>query len=921
MRAVIGWLVLVASVGVESAYANVYVHKAPVRGLVYSEEANIELSSNLLAFNQTGVGSTISRTISVHNSSSVQSLTGVRAALDSTPFSFASNTCGSAASPVTLPPLSTCSATISFSPDSIGAYTGTFSVAADNSSSGVQSAVLSGEGIGVPNISEVGVGATSGSVLQGESFLYPFTFTNSGSAIATGLLATVTGSEFSISNSTCGQGGSPIELAQGQSCSVNVLGSSLNVGTFNGNLTLTHVGATSAISRQLTLVSQQTTAYAATSNGAVDFGSIVYDSSNSTYVDRSVNITNTGNSALTINTVSGLSAGTVFQSSTCSNVAVNGTCALVFRLKSDGITSFTNAPITLNGPTGQDAITLTGSVVAQTRIATVTAGAPVDFGTVVQNTANVVKVVTVQNTGNSSLNISSVTGLPSAVTLAGNTCSAVAANAYCSLTFTMSTASAITFSGATVTTVGGTSNASFTMSGTVSASSVALSYSGTSATSFNFGTLALGSSSTKSVSLKNTGSSTLTGVYVSLPSNPNLTISSNSCGDSGSPVSLAVDAICAISLTYSGSSVDTITGQNVSVQSTQGASKSIPLKGNISGTYANWSSSSSSVVAPTSTLTDFGTLSTDSSAITRTIYVVNSGVGSMNLGVQLTGDVSDIKVTSATKGSTSNADCGAVVASDGASMLGCLTNDASLTQNQMKLVFSFKPITAGSKSVSVALTSENGTVLPTSITLTAVGTDPASVLNMTFEAGTLSDTLGRTVATAGAPVPTVSSSNAYNSGYSAQFTRGGYLRVQNTSPDFGLGLSNFTIDADIYLSSAQGTYTQQQILDFRPTSTNGAYPLIFIDGSNKLVFFANSVAKMTSPSSIPSGQWTHVSIVREGSVVKMLINGSVVATASDTISYATGTTVSIGAGNNPLGSNGFSGFMDNVRVIKGSAVY
>ena len=465
--------------------------------------------------------------------------------------SIQTNTCGTQASPVNIPVNGTCSLFLSYTSDR--AFTFSNTAVAVQGFDNALSIPVQGQVSGNEAFAEISSNRTAFSAIVPNADSVTYTFKNTGNIYSQNTYASISGATFSMTSNTCGTQGSPIELAPNGTCSVTVQATSETAGNFSGLVAINSNNVTNVASKALTFDAIGATAYAATSNGAVDFGSIVYDASNSTYVDRTVNVTNTGNSALTVNTVSGLPAGTAFQSSTCSNIAVNGTCALVFRLKSDGTTSFTNAPITLNGPTGQDSITLTGSVVAQTRIASVTAGSPITFTTVSKGGTSPTASVTIRNTGNSPMTLTGATNLPSSVSVTANTCSNIAVNNTCSMTFTMSSANVTSFSNTVVTTVGATTNANITMSGTVSGSVVSI----TSGSSVDFGAVDYGSTATKVVSITNSGNTPLTISSLSGLPMGYMSLTGNTCSN------IAAGGSCQLTITLNTTSVATIS--NISV--------------------------------------------------------------------------------------------------------------------------------------------------------------------------------------------------------------------------------------------------------------------------------------------------------------------------------------------------------------------
>lgn len=136
---------------------------------------------------------------------------------------------------------------------------------------------------------------------------------------------------------------------------------------------------------------------------------------------------------------------------------------------------------------------------------------------------------------------------------------------------------------------------------------------------------------------------------------------------------------------------------------------------------------------------------------------------------------------------------------------------------------------------------------------------------------------------------------------------------------FALGTGDFTIEFWLNLSSYNAS--NSTVLDFRPASTNGAYPTIYVDNTGVLYYYANTANQITG-STLARSTWYHVAITRSGTSTRMFVNGSQVGTT-----YTDSTNYLVGASRPVLATNGFStgsyaqGYISNFRVVKGTAVY
>ena len=89
------------------------------------------------------------------------------------------------------------------------------------------------------------------------------------------------------------------------------------------------------------------------------------------------------------------------------------------------------------------------------------------------------------------------------------------------------------------------------------------------------------------------------------------------------------------------------------------------------------------------------------------------------------------------------------------------------------------------------------------------------------------------------------------------------------------------------------------------------------DSSNNLLFYQTSLA-ITSSSPMTVNAWNHCALVRNGSTTTMYINGSSVGTSA-TDAGSTNQGLWIGARSG--GNYGVLGYLSNVRIVKGTAVY
>ena len=154
---------------------------------------------------------------------------------------------------------------------------------------------------------------------------------------------------------------------------------------------------------------------------------------------------------------------------------------------------------------------------------------------------------------------------------------------------------------------------------------------------------------------------------------------------------------------------------------------------------------------------------------------------------------------------------------------------------------------------------------------------------------------------------------------------GDYLSITD-STDFDFGSGDFTIEFFLY-SASFSDYTG--ILGKRNAETDYAPLLIGTDNSaqKKIRFLTSTTGSswisITSSSAFPLSQWVHVAVVRSGSTITLYengvskgsasISGSVISNSVPVVVGATSLTIS--------GSVRLNGFLSNLRILKGTALY
>jgi hypothetical protein len=146
-----------------------------------------------------------------------------------------------------------------------------------------------------------------------------------------------------------------------------------------------------------------------------------------------------------------------------------------------------------------------------------------------------------------------------------------------------------------------------------------------------------------------------------------------------------------------------------------------------------------------------------------------------------------------------------------------------------------------------------------------------------------------------------------------------YLTTPNNA-GFQMGTGDFTIEAWIYLISKPRQVSAIICSGSSDYNANGGY--FIVDSSSKIQF--GIPGSVISGGAISTGQWYHVAGTRSGTTIRVFVNGTLEATGTgDTASYNfSKDNLLIGRnGWDSSGSQGFHGYIDDVRITKGVARY
>jgi hypothetical protein len=145
---------------------------------------------------------------------------------------------------------------------------------------------------------------------------------------------------------------------------------------------------------------------------------------------------------------------------------------------------------------------------------------------------------------------------------------------------------------------------------------------------------------------------------------------------------------------------------------------------------------------------------------------------------------------------------------------------------------------------------------------------------------------------------------------------GDYLTLTGSS-NLAFGLNNFTIEVWIYPTVA----ADRMIYDGRPNSITGPYPTLYIGATNQVFYYTIGANRIVG-GTIQYSAWNHIALVRSSGTTRLYLNGALLGSYVDATNYANGTARPIiGADGGNVATLNMLGYLSNLRVVNGTAVY
>ena len=151
----------------------------------------------------------------------------------------------------------------------------------------------------------------------------------------------------------------------------------------------------------------------------------------------------------------------------------------------------------------------------------------------------------------------------------------------------------------------------------------------------------------------------------------------------------------------------------------------------------------------------------------------------------------------------------------------------------------------------------------------------------------------------------------------------GYLSVADSS-DWDLGSGSYTVEAWVWAGAGVSS-SYNMIVGQWPRGNNATTNSWIMEYSSGAVVgyavISGAVTQIAQSATLPRGEWVHVALVRNGNAHNIYINGVVGATTTNTNAYDAGSGAVEVGGFSVLSGGAWDGYISNVRVVKGTAVY
>lgn len=168
---------------------------------------------------------------------------------------------------------------------------------------------------------------------------------------------------------------------------------------------------------------------------------------------------------------------------------------------------------------------------------------------------------------------------------------------------------------------------------------------------------------------------------------------------------------------------------------------------------------------------------------------------------------------------------------------------------------------------------------------------------------------------------TISTTTTKFGGGSLTFVRNSLQCLTLPGTDFEMGGNDFTAEVWVYLANVNVTY--YYVLSNVSTSDSIKYAIsVSGDGFGEIGAFIDNVYFSEAGVPFPRNEWQHVALTKSGTTGRLFRNGKLVASATVSATISNSNNVlSLGAYNGSGLLYHFDGYLDDVRITKGTCRY
>jgi trimeric autotransporter adhesin len=446
-----------------------------------------------------------------------------------------------------------------------------------------------------------------------------------GASYAISGLSVATTGDFARSGGTCGT-----TVATGTSCTVIVAFSPTASGTRTGTLSITHNNTLTPVAIALSGTATGGTSAPVASISPTSL-TLASTAIGSTSAAQNVNVSNTGNAALSISALTlSNTADFVVAGGTCAaggSVAAGSSCTVAIAFKPAAGTVGTRSgtlSIAHNATGTPGSVSLSGSATAAAApVASLTSA--LSFGSLNVGSTSAAQTATLSNTGTAPLTIGTLSTGSAEFTISGGTCAAggtVAAASSCSVNISFKPSAAGARSASLVVThnaSGGQSSSSLAGTGVALAPVISLS-----PTTLSFSQTTNTTSAAQTVTVSNTGSAALVIGTIALGGAQASEFQLASGGTCVAGGSVAANGSCSLKLTFTPTSTGARSATLTITHNATGSPSTITLNG--SGT----ATAQPAISLNASTLS-FSSQTIATTSANQTVTVTNSGSATLTL--------------------------------------------------------------------------------------------------------------------------------------------------------------------------------------------------------------------------------------------------------------------------------------------------